>query len=170
MPVESARSQNITVACRRSPTASGIGRPGLCGNGSGAGATATADFSLASKFKIALSSRIRCPNGMPSFTRWGSVSSGRKHQCRSHSRGTPLHTDQGQGLGATPRHQWWVPCWSWLMIVQGRQPVQVSLLVNILQAVFCGNGRIALGESDRVVFSREQPKAAQPKKLTSGRY
>jgi hypothetical protein len=61
MPVESARSQNITVACRRSPTASGIGRPGLCGNGSGAGATATADFSLASKFKIALSSRIRCP-------------------------------------------------------------------------------------------------------------
>ena len=33
-----------------------------------------------------------------------------------------------------------------------------------------GMARIALGESDRVVFSREQPKAAQPKKLTSGRY
>jgi hypothetical protein len=32
----------------------------------GAGATATADLSLASKFAIVLSRRIRCPNGMPS--------------------------------------------------------------------------------------------------------
>jgi hypothetical protein len=37
----------------------------------------TADLSLASKFEIALSRRIRCPNGMPSFSMWGSVSSGR---------------------------------------------------------------------------------------------
>src|SRR6476660_1150426 len=61
----------------------------------------------------------------------GARSAQGEYQCRSHSRGTPLHTDQGQGLGATPRHQWWVPCWSWLMIVQGRQPVQVSPPVNI---------------------------------------
>jgi len=52
---------------------SGIGGSVACavGNGSGAGATATADFSLASKFEIALSRGIRCPNGMPSFSKMG---------------------------------------------------------------------------------------------------
>ena len=65
------------------------------------------------------------------------------------------------------------------MIVQGRQPVQVSLLVNILQAVFCGNGPhcpwrvrqggFQSGEDTPAASSDARPWAVRPPK-TAGHH
>ena len=49
-----------------------------------------------------------------------------EHRSQFRSHGTWLRIDQGQGLGASPRHPWSRPCWSWLMIVQAEQCVQTS--------------------------------------------
>src|SRR5262249_36832190 len=64
--VERTRSQNSTVICRREAS---------CASASGTGALGA--LAAAPTAAIALSRRLRCPSGMPSFSRSPSVSSGR---------------------------------------------------------------------------------------------
>ena len=144
VPVESTRSQNITVRCRRSPAVSGVGGAIACAVG-GCPGCRTQTQSVSAKTCDRFEETLTVAEWERLASQGRARSAQVEHRSRLPSRGRWLRIGQGRGLGARPRHPWSRPCWSWLMIVQGRQPVQVNPPV-----IFPPGGlmpRIALGES-----------------------
>jgi hypothetical protein len=92
IPVESTRSQNIAVTCRRSPTAS-------AGGVTGVGAAGFGDPSVA----IAFRSLSRAPSGKPSSRRWSSVRLCRTASSISLSRSTASYFSRPRLRSQPPR-------------------------------------------------------------------